>query len=427
MPTVGTRGWRILRTTIGLAALTGLPDAVAAGTGRLVSHWMSRAPRIDGQIGAGEWNEAAAFDLGSGVAARIGNDARTLYFSVVDSGDMTFGNGDGLSFYFDDEGGAPPVLDDSAFGGSGCLPTPDLGEGVIYTLADLNVFYQLYFQGFSCPAESIIDRLTFRASTQPGGVTYEMAIPLAGPAPLRAQAGQRFGFSLRSFRGFTPAGCYPTCANVDPVNFRNLFLASGGCNTGPQDFGAGSPPAPLPLDWTNDVQTGGGPGWVQAPPPFFGDPVFCDANDTGGTGGTGGAACVANFDATTTPARAVLSVPLAVAGQGFARLRGKGVFVPDFAGSSPPWDYLAVGLLLEDGGSATLVEWFGQSESATWDLPLPLGGSPPVELMFEHATVYGGVEGGYAQIDDIELVCGPVLFADGFDSGWTTHWSAEVP
>lgn len=76
-----TCGGRILRTTIGLVALAGLSDAVSAGTGRLVSHWMSRAPRIDGQIGAGEWNDAAAFDLGSGVAARIGNDARTLYLS----------------------------------------------------------------------------------------------------------------------------------------------------------------------------------------------------------------------------------------------------------------------------------------------------------------------------------------------------------
>lgn len=59
---------------------------------------------------------------------------------------------------------------------------------------------------------------------------------------------------------------------------------------------------------------------------------------------------------------------------------------------------------------------------------MPLAGSLPVTLWFEHATGQaGGLEGGHAQFDDIELVCGPVLFADGFDSGWTTHWSADVP
>lgn len=420
----GTRGGWMRRGTIGLAALAGLAEAASGGTGRLVSHWMSRAPRIDGQIAAGEWSDAVAFDLGAGVAARIGNDARTLYVSVVDSGDAAFGNGDGLAFYFDDEGGTPPVLDDSAYGGSGCLPTPDLGEGVIYTTGAQDAFYQLYFQGFSCPAENVSTRLTLRATAQPGGVTYEMAIPLDGPAPLRAGGGRRFGFSLRSFRGFSPAGCYPTCANTDPAAFRNLSLASGGCNTGPQDFGAGSPPAPLPLDWTNDVQTGGGPGWVQAPPPFFGDPVFCDANDTGGTGG---AACVANFDAATTPARSVLSVPLALAGQEHASLRGKGVLVVDPNGGAA-LDYLDVCFLLQDGSGSCPVDWWGQNHSATWDLHVPLGGSLPVELWFEHATGQaGGLEGGYAQIDDIELICGPVLFADGFDSGWATHWSADVP
>jgi hypothetical protein len=36
----------------------------------------------------------------------------------------------------------------------------------------------------------------------------------------------------------------------------------------------------------------------------------------------------------------------------------------------------------------------------------------------------GGVEGGYAQVDDVELICGPGIFTDGFESGLTTHWSA---
>jgi hypothetical protein len=41
--------------------------------------------------------------------------------------------------------------------------------------------------------------------------------------------------------------------------------------------------------------------------------------------------------------------------------------------------------------------------------------------------VAGALDGGFAQVDDVELLCGPILFADGFDSGLTTHWSATVP
>ena len=57
-----------------------------------------------------------------------------------------------------------------------------------------------------------------------------------------------------------------------------------------------------------------------------------------------------------------------------------------------------------------------------------MAGSPPVELWFIHSTfAAGGLEGGYAQIDDVELLCGPILFADDFESGLTTHWSATAP
>ena len=39
----------------------------------------------------------------------------------------------------------------------------------------------------------------------------------------------------------------------------------------------------------------------------------------------------------------------------------------------------------------------------------------------------GGIEGGYAQIDDYEVRCGPGLFADDFESGLSTHWSLTAP
>ena len=93
-------------------ALVGFAGAAQAGTGRLLSRWMSRAPAIDGQLGAGEWSAATFVDLGNGVTLRIGNDDRTLYLGLLDSGDTELGPGDWFILSFDDEGGPTPILDD---------------------------------------------------------------------------------------------------------------------------------------------------------------------------------------------------------------------------------------------------------------------------------------------------------------------------
>jgi len=45
-----------LGTACLFVGLVGLPEVGLAGTGRLLSQWMSRAPRIDGQIAATEWS-----------------------------------------------------------------------------------------------------------------------------------------------------------------------------------------------------------------------------------------------------------------------------------------------------------------------------------------------------------------------------------
>jgi hypothetical protein len=91
-------------------------------------------------------------------------------------------------------------------------------------------------------------------------------------------------------------------------------------------------------------------------------------------------------------------------------------------------DRLSVWTTSQYAAPDNLLEW-SQAQSATVVLPLSLYfGNPLVELLFLHSTQSGGgVEGGYAQIDDVELLCGPVLFADGFQSGLTTHWSATTP
>ena len=413
-----------LGTACLFVGLVGLPEVGLAGTGRLLSQWMSRAPRIDGQIAATEWSETTVIDLGSGVTVRIGNDARTLYLGLLDTSDLNHGSGDGLHMYFDDEGGVAPVLDDDAYGSPVCQQTADLGEGVIALTYSQGVEFHEFSQAGQCPYQDITGRTSFRSSAQTAGVTYEAAIPLDGPAPLRAGPGERFGVHLRLFRDGNAVACLPNCAVLNPPEFRNLILASGGCNTGPQDFGSGDPRIGLPLDWTADLTIGSGGGWVQSAPPMYGDPVFCDGNDTGGSGA---AACVANFFHATPRADARLRMPLSFAGQSSAAVRLRAELVVDPNGSGQ-YEYLSVDLLRQDGTGDSVLFWLGQDQSGTVELPLSVGGSPPVELWFTHsAFLAGGTEGGFAQIDDVELLCGPILFTDGFESGLTTHWSATLP
>ena len=411
--------------TIPLLAVIGLPAAAPAGTGRLVSHWMSRAPTIDGQIAPAEWQEARLVDLGSGVTVWIGNDARTLYLAVLDAGNLTYDMSDRLFLAFDDEGGVAPVLDDSAFGNPICQGTPDLGEGVLTFFYDQNVRFIEFSLGAACPLEQFIaDRTRFLSAARPEGAVLEMAIPLDGPAPLRAGPGERFGVRLIYQRDLATVACLPGCAGTTPPDFRNLVLASGGCNTGPQDFGSGNPQLGLPLNWTSEITFGSGPGWVQSLPPSYGDPVFCQSNDTGGAGG---AACVANYFSTSANTVSLLRMPLTLAGQTSATVRSRAVLVVDPNGYGAN-DVLRSDVLRQDATTENAFFWQGQDQSATVVLPLTMGGSPPVELWFIHSTfAAGGIEGGFAQVDEVELFCGPVLFADGFESGLTTHWSATAP
>lgn len=415
--------WQFMGTGVLLAflGLLLLPDAGVAGTGRLLSQWMSQAPRIDGQIAAGEWTAAKLVDLGAGVTLRIGNDGRTLYFAILDSADPIYTSNDSVGLLFDDEGGVPPVLDDGAFGSLLCHPTPDLGEGRIDFTFSQEVLYQEVPQSGFCLDQILTGATSFRSVLRPEGVTYEVAIPLDGPAPLQVGPGERFGVAIRTYRDGGTVACLPACATINgPADYRNLILASGGCNTGPQEFGSGDPLVGLPLDWTSENTLGGGPGWVQAAPAQFGDPVFCQANDTGGAGGS---ACISNFFCTAPRTDSLLRMPLALEGETSAIVRARAsLTVGGLA------EYLDVGIRRLDNSGNSLLFWLDENRNETVDLWIPVAGSLPVELWFTHSTFSaGGVEGGYAQIDDVELLCGPRIFADGFESGLTTHWSADVP
>lgn len=400
----------------------GFAGAAGAGTGRLLSNWMSHSPAIDGQTSMTEWSGAQMSSIDTGLTVVIGNDARTLYIGVFDGFNSVVGPGDFVALFFDDEGGTAPVHDDGDWLNSGCQATPNAGEGQLIFAANGEVTYMEMVAPFTgCSPQTIPGRMSLAAGDSDQGSIFELAIPLDGPAPLRLAAGERFGLRIQIYRDGVNVGCLPGCAAGPlPADFQNLVLASGGCNTGLLHLDAG-----LPLDWTPRRQGNAPGGWVASGP--SGDPVFCDEPQQG-PGGS--AACVSDFDypAAAGSSESFLDAPLAVSGFTTATIR-----------------YLATHVQGEPTATLSLLTWSGASfrdTPITWQethvletvtLPLALDQPPytpnfrPDRISWYHSTFTGGVEGGYAQIDDYELTCGPGLFADDFESGLTTHWSSTAP
>lgn len=406
------------------AAIAGMlfAGAASAGTGRLLSNWMSYAPAIDGATSVADWSGSRLLSDGGGLSITIGNDARTLYLGVFDGGNVAVGPGDFVALFFDDEGGTAPVRDDGAWGNSGCQATADAGEGEMLFAADGTVTYmEMVAPATGCSPLSIPGRTRHAAGNSPQGSIFEIAIPLDGPAPLRLASGERFGLRLQVYRDGVNVGCVPACAGGPlPADYQNLVLASTGCNTGVHHLDAG-----LPLDWTPRRDFGAPGGWVATGP--SGDPVFCDEPQQG-PGGS--AACVSDFDypVLVGSSESYLDAPLAVTGFTYADIR-----------------YLATLVQGEPDTFLSLLVWSGaafRDNPITWQDPyslepvaihLALDQGPyipnfqPDRISWYHGTLAGGIEGGYAQIDDYEVRCGPGLFADDFESGLSTHWSLTAP
>lgn len=409
-----------LRAAATVAILAGAAPA-GAGTGRELSSWMSFAPRLDGSIAAAEWQAAPAIDLGNGVSLRIGNDARTLYLGIVDANNVTLGDGTFVGLWFDDEGGSAPTLDDGNWDNPACQGNPALGEGLLLFESDQTAAFGEYVaQGTGCSAQSATAGLRVRVAAPPEGVTFELAIPLDGASPLRAAAGQRFGVRIQVYRNGAGVACLPGCAGGPlPADFRNLVLASGGCNSGVRNLDGG-----LPLDWTPRRVPAAPNGWRATGP--SGDPVFCD-EPAQGAGGS--AACVSNFEyGGTFFADAYLDLPLPVTGQEWVTLSFLGTLVQGDPGDNfglITWN-ATVGIT--DNPLTWQANHGPEIASATLDLTQGTHFNfPPNRISFYQATIVAGIEGGYAQADVVELRCGPVLFADGFESGLTTHWRATLP
>ena len=250
---------------------------------------------------------------------------------------------------------------------------------------------------------------------------HEIAIPLDGATALEAVPGEQFKVRIGLIRDTTAPACYPDCG-IDPANYGPIILASIGCNTDAQTLADW-----MPLDWraTLDVE---GSGWERSG--VLADPVFCQANVTGGNGP---AACTCNALYGSAEASAILYVPFTASDQPEAELR----MLTNFQEGDVDDQFVAVAYR-EDGIGIVLFHWMqshgspsGPGETLIASIPIQdpiFVGNPPRGVRFHHDTFFaGGQEGGFVQIDELGLRCGPRLFADGFESRLTTHWSADAP
>jgi len=144
------------------------------------------------------------------------------------------------------------------------------------------------------------------------------------------------------------------------------------------------------------------------------------------TGGTGSAACAAaglTFNAFET---LWTSPPFSLTSAETVRLHFVAVFTSLL--ESTEFD---VELSDDDGQSwQSALHWstsqgsFGSGIDVDVDLASWAGTTDPIRVRFVlHDTAVLGVD--YVQLDDLALVCGPAIFSDGFESGLTTHWSAD--
>lgn len=415
------------RVAAALALATCVATAGArAGTGRLDSSWMPYGPWLDGSIEPERWGDATVADLGGGVTVWIGNDARTLYLAVRDEGDATLSWGDMVYLHFDDEGGASPILDDGDWTNPACQSSPTLGEGVLFIKWDGTIDYSEWWRnglsiGF-CEVQNVTGRAHFAAATSVAGVEWEIAIPLDGPMPLRAAASRRFAVWIRVQRGESGfAGCLPTaCGNVDPADYRNVVLSSFGCNRPAVEFGGA-----LPIDWNRAHLQGAGDGW--APTTGGGDPEACASNVTGGAGV---ALCVGTGDQEGPFVAVVSPPPFTLRHPAEAELR----FLANFQALGAPLEGFGVESSIDGGGNwTTELVWEeshgdpdGPGEAVALDLASLLG-EADAAVRFSTGSSLGGILGGFAQVDAVELRCSPDLFHDNFETGLTTRWSATSP
>jgi len=413
---------------LGLLFSASLPPAGAGSGPTLAARWAARAPVLDGFIAPGEW-DPFPIDLG-GAHLYIMNDGRTLYLAVVNHDDLDYQFGDRLTVLFDDEGGIAPPLWDNLWTATVCGGT-NAGEGIL-DLDDIFAGGNNYFQilaGFTfCPGQAGTVGAAIRSALRANGVTYEAAIPLDGSTALGAAPGQEFGLAVVVEDGGAPIAQkqWPSPLYLtSPSSFANVLVATLGCNAPTETFDD------VP-ESTWSVTDNAGSGLVWTATGGSGYPSDCAEDNY--TGGSGSAACTSGQAFGPAPFDTqLISSPFRLDGFSSASLRFQAnyqdllsggdvltVEVSDDLGSS--W----IPLLSWDEGHGTYNSAPG--ESVELDLSSFVGATAPLQVRWTYADPNLWFLGAYyAQIDDVELRCGPEIFRDGFETGLTSHWSAQAP
>jgi len=207
----------------------------------ITSNWAFVTPTLDGLISAGEWVDAATFDISNtatvpagSVTMYVKNDGTFLYIAVDDTNDVSTADdsADQVGVYFDDVGGTAPYLNDNLWTNTVCgNPT---GEGAFFCGNFLPVLPPVYEEwisgGTTCTPVTPAPGITQGVGISSGHMQYEVRIDLSTSA-LNAIAGQVFGFRIISYDGDAVPSAVLTgewplgSVASDPNTFGNLILA----------------------------------------------------------------------------------------------------------------------------------------------------------------------------------------------------------
>jgi hypothetical protein len=405
------------------ALALGTPFAATAQAPDLVVPWTLAPIAIDGDSEAA-WAAAETFFIGEDVfsiAFRALHDGRTLYVQVFDLSDDTHEPGAGAAIAFDDEGGVPPLLGDGGWTASACSPFANRGEGFLgwFLTSQSPIAVEERWtemtSGPTCP--TVIGQngssaaIWFEPSPVTGLIT-EVALPIEGSSALEVAAGERFGLHVDAYYAALGqtyrVGYWP---GVFGPYYGDVALAALACN-GPAE----EVDPRFPADWVNAAT--GGPGWLRS------GAGGCGVANA--TGAVGESACLLRGASTSQLVASFVSPWFSLLGQSSAALTYRAVYV-DAPASSNRLDLEA---RTASAGWAPLLSWTTThgnpgGEAVNVDLS-GFANEPRVQLRWRYSVGKGDAGFG-AQVDQVRLRCSPSLFSDTFESGLTTHWSAESP
>ncbi len=416
------------RLALLLAGWSGSAAALLAGTSnpKLVVPFTAEPIAIDG-LSDPAWAASETFHIGIDIFSitfQALHDGRTLYLLVDNATDEEYEAGAGAEIWFDDAGGVVPRLWDDAWTSPTCSAFANRGEGRLgwFLTAPPTTAHEERWEeltsGETCPLAVGQNGSSAAIHFAPpaNGLATEVALPLDGPSALAAAPGQELGLFVASHfvsQGVPfIAGWWPTGGSASPPFFGNTALAALACN-----FGLAGFDPHFPADWLDEGS--GGSGWLRS-----GGGAGCGTAN--GTGGAGESACVLRGDPPFAVSASLVSPWFSLRGQTAATLTYRAAYA-DAPGSA---DRLDLEVRTGATGWSPLLTWTQShgvpgGELVNLDLSA-LAPEARVQLRWHYSVQEGGAGFG-AQVDEVRIVCAPQLFADDFESGLTTHWSATAP